>query len=258
MSKGMLQRIGIAQALVADPRWCSWTSPPRALDPVGPADVRDLLRRLRARGMAVFLNSHLLSEVEMVCDRVAILVRGEVVEGGTPAELARPRGVEIETAAGTQAARRCGPGGRAADRGRAGRAGRRVYGVRVGDADARGGLPRGGRGGRRERRRVVAGYAFCEAVRRKVFAVVLVLTVVFLVLFGLANHYVFATPRTSSPPQDVRVDTRTLRRAGLVGLAMFATLFLGVVLAVFLTLGVVSGDTERGFAPAARRPADGP
>jgi Cu-processing system permease protein len=84
-------------------------------------------------------------------------------------------------------------------------------------------------------------------VRRKVFAVVLVLTVVVLVLFWLANHYVFADVATISPPADVHVDSRTFAGAFLVGLAMFATLFLGVVLAVFLTLGVVSADAERGL-----------
>ena len=93
----------------------------------------------------------------------------------------------------------------------------------------------------------IVGYGFREAVRRKVFAVVIVLTVVFLFLFALANHYVFDELARISPPQDVHVDTRTFAGAFLVGLAMFATLFLGVVLAVFLTLGVVSGDAERGL-----------
>jgi ABC-type transport system involved in multi-copper enzyme maturation permease subunit len=93
----------------------------------------------------------------------------------------------------------------------------------------------------------IAGYGFREAVRRKVFAVVVVLTAVFLVLFWLANHYVFAQVATISPPADVHVDSRTFAGAFLFGLAMFATLFLGVVLAVFLTIGVVSGDAERGL-----------
>jgi Cu-processing system permease protein len=93
----------------------------------------------------------------------------------------------------------------------------------------------------------IAGYGFREAVRRKVFSVVVVLTLVFLVLFWLANHYVFRELASISPPADVHVDTRTFAGAFLFGLAMFATLFLGVVLAVFLTLGVVSGDAERGL-----------
>ena len=93
----------------------------------------------------------------------------------------------------------------------------------------------------------IAGYGFREAVRRKVFAVVVLLTAIFLGLFWLANHYVFTRLSTIEPPADVHVDTRTFAGAFLLGLAMFATLFLGVVLAVFLTLGVVSGDAERGL-----------
>jgi ABC-type transport system involved in multi-copper enzyme maturation permease subunit len=84
-------------------------------------------------------------------------------------------------------------------------------------------------------------------VRRKVFAVVLLLTLGFLGLFWLANHFVFRDLSTIQPPPDVHVDTRTFAGSFLVGLAMFATMFLGVVLAVFLTLGVVTGDAERGL-----------
>jgi ABC-type transport system involved in multi-copper enzyme maturation permease subunit len=84
-------------------------------------------------------------------------------------------------------------------------------------------------------------------VRRKVFAVVILLTALFLFLFWLANHYVFSKVATIQPPADVNVDSRTFAGAFLMGLAMFATLFLGVVLAVFLTIGVVSGDAERGL-----------
>src|SRR5213080_1096016 len=94
---------------------------------------------------------------------------------------------------------------------------------------------------------VIVEYGFREAVRRKVFTVVVLLTVVFLFLFWLANHYVFGQLDQISPPADVHVDTRTFAGAFLFGLAMFATLFLGVVLAVFLTLATVSGDAERGL-----------
>ena len=100
MSKGMQQRLGIAQALVGSPRLLMLDEPTSALDPVGRRVVRDLLRDLRERGIAVVLNSHLLSEVELVCDRVAILVDGQIVARGTPGELARPRGVEVETGQG--------------------------------------------------------------------------------------------------------------------------------------------------------------
>jgi ABC-2 type transport system ATP-binding protein len=102
MSKGMQQRLGIAQALVGSPRLLMLDEPTSALDPVGRRVVRDLMRDLRERGIAVVLSSHLLSEVELVCDRVAILVGGRIVAQGTPAELARPRGVEVETAGGVR------------------------------------------------------------------------------------------------------------------------------------------------------------
>jgi ABC-2 type transport system ATP-binding protein len=100
MSKGMQQRLGLAQALVGRPRLLLLDEPTSALDPAGRRDVRVLLEELRGRGIAVLLNSHLLSEVELVCDRVVIISRGEVVAAGAPAELTRSRGVEIETAAG--------------------------------------------------------------------------------------------------------------------------------------------------------------
>src|SRR6476659_5510602 len=97
MSKGMQQRLGVAQALVGEPRILLLDEPTSALDPVGRRTVRLLLEDLRGRGVSVLLNSHLLSEIELVCDRVAILLGGEVVSAGTPAELSRPRGVELET-----------------------------------------------------------------------------------------------------------------------------------------------------------------
>jgi ABC-2 type transport system ATP-binding protein len=102
MSKGMQQRLGLAQALVGSPRLLLLDEPTSALDPVGRRIVRDLLAELRRRGVAVLLNSHLLSEVELVCDRVAIIVRGRLVEAGTPEELAGPGGVEVETEAGVR------------------------------------------------------------------------------------------------------------------------------------------------------------
>src|SRR5215216_3901445 len=102
MSKGMQQRLGIAQAMVGGPRLLLLDEPTSALDPAGRRTVRRLLEDLRAAGVAVLLNSHLLSEVELVCDRVAIIARGEVVAAGTPDELSRPGGVEVQTASGTR------------------------------------------------------------------------------------------------------------------------------------------------------------
>jgi ABC-2 type transport system ATP-binding protein len=100
MSKGMQQRLGIAQSLVGSPRLLLLDEPTSALDPAGRRAVRQILEEVRARGIAVLLNSHLLSEVELVCDRVIILLRGRVVAEGDPGELAIARGVEIETDAG--------------------------------------------------------------------------------------------------------------------------------------------------------------
>jgi ABC-2 type transport system ATP-binding protein len=102
MSKGMQQRLGIAQALVGNPRLLMLDEPTSALDPVGRRVVRDLLVELKRRGVAVLLNSHLLSEVERVCDRVAILVGGRIVARGSPAELAQARGVEVDLEDGVQ------------------------------------------------------------------------------------------------------------------------------------------------------------
>ncbi len=131
MSKGMQQRLGIAQALVGEPRLLLLDEPTSALDPVGRRTVRLLLEDLRDRGVSVLLNSHLLSEIELVCDRVAILLGGEVVSAGTPAELARPRGVELETDEGTRTIE----GATREDAPRlvaeAVAAGRKVYGVNV-------------------------------------------------------------------------------------------------------------------------------
>jgi ABC-2 type transport system ATP-binding protein len=130
MSKGMQQRLGVAQALVGSPRVLLLDEPTSALDPVGRRTVRVLLEELRTRGVSVLLNSHLLSEIELVCDRVVILLGGEVVTAGTPAELARPRGIELQTNGGTRVV-----AGTRDDVPRivaeAVRAGEDVYGVRV-------------------------------------------------------------------------------------------------------------------------------
>jgi ABC-2 type transport system ATP-binding protein len=86
-SKGMQQRLGLAVALLGRPELVLLDEPTSALDPVGRHDVREIIRRLKARGTAVFLNSHLLSEVEQVCDRVAVVDRGRVIATGAMAEI---------------------------------------------------------------------------------------------------------------------------------------------------------------------------
>jgi ABC-2 type transport system ATP-binding protein len=91
-SKGMKQRLGIAQALLHDPELVFLDEPTDGVDPVGRREIRDLLRRLKGQGKTIFLNSHLLGEVELVCDRVAILQRGELVRLGDIATLTRQQG----------------------------------------------------------------------------------------------------------------------------------------------------------------------
>ena len=81
-SKGMQQRIGLAQAMVNDPDLVVLDEPTDGVDPVGRRDIREVLKQIRDRGKTVFVNSHLLSELEAVCDRVAILVQGKVARQG--------------------------------------------------------------------------------------------------------------------------------------------------------------------------------
>jgi ABC-2 type transport system ATP-binding protein len=94
-SKGMQQRLGIGVALLGRPELVVLDEPTSALDPVGRQDVRGIIGALRERGTTVFLNSHLLTEVERVCDRVAIVDRGRVVAELTMAELTRESGVGL-------------------------------------------------------------------------------------------------------------------------------------------------------------------
>ena len=88
-SKGMKQRLGLAQAMVHDPDLLLLDEPTDGVDPVGRAEIRAVLQRLKSEGKTVFLNSHLLSEVERLCDRVAILDQGRLVREGTTEELTR-------------------------------------------------------------------------------------------------------------------------------------------------------------------------
>ncbi len=106
-SKGMQQRLGLGVALLGEPELVVLDEPTSALDPIGRLEVREILRALKARGTTVFLNSHLLTEVEHVCDRVAIITRGSIVAHGPIAEIvgaghgvrvrARANGTPLET-----------------------------------------------------------------------------------------------------------------------------------------------------------------
>jgi ABC-2 type transport system ATP-binding protein len=91
-SKGMKQRLGIAQSIFHDPDVVFLDEPTDGVDPVGRRDIRDLMVELKNQNKTVFVNSHLLGEVELVCDRVAILQRGELARFGTVAELTRQAG----------------------------------------------------------------------------------------------------------------------------------------------------------------------
>ncbi len=87
LSRGMLQRVGLAQALVNDPELLILDEPTSALDPLGRVAVRELLVRARNAGKTVFLSSHLLSEIELICDRVAIVSEGKLMRVGSTSEL---------------------------------------------------------------------------------------------------------------------------------------------------------------------------
>jgi ABC-2 type transport system ATP-binding protein len=86
-SKGMQQRIGLAQALVHEPEIVFLDEPTDGVDPVGRAAIRGIVEDLKRRGITVFINSHLLMEVELVCDRVAILSKGKLIREGSVDEL---------------------------------------------------------------------------------------------------------------------------------------------------------------------------
>jgi ABC-2 type transport system ATP-binding protein len=102
-SKGMQQRLGLGAALIGEPELVFLDEPTSALDPVGRHDVREIIRGLASRGTAVFLNSHLLSEVEQVCDRVAVVDHGRVIASGTMDELLSGTAVRVRVTGLSQA-----------------------------------------------------------------------------------------------------------------------------------------------------------
>jgi ABC-2 type transport system ATP-binding protein len=94
-SKGMKQRLGIAQALFHDPEVIFLDEPTDGVDPIGRREIRDLLHQLKEEGKTIFLNSHLLGEVELITDRVAILDKGELIRQGTTKELTQQQGLYV-------------------------------------------------------------------------------------------------------------------------------------------------------------------
>lgn len=102
-SRGMLQRVGLAQALINDPDLLILDEPTSALDPIGRVQVREIMLRVREAGKTVFLSSHLLSEVEQICDRLAIVIKGRVARVGTIGELLESQDRFVITARGIDA-----------------------------------------------------------------------------------------------------------------------------------------------------------
>ena len=109
-SKGMQQRLGLGVALLGRPELVLLDEPTSALDPVGRHDVREIIRTLKARGTAVFLNSHLLSEVEQICDRLAVVDHGRVIATGTMAQILGQDGAVRVRVTGLPTAGRAGLG----------------------------------------------------------------------------------------------------------------------------------------------------
>src|SRR5438046_5673232 len=107
-SKGMQQRLGLGVALLGRPELVLLDEPTSALDPVGRHDVREIIRQLKARGTAVFLNSHLLSEVEQICDRLAVVDHGRVIANGTMSQILGQDGAVRVRVTGLEPAGRTG------------------------------------------------------------------------------------------------------------------------------------------------------
>src|SRR5204863_7123268 len=91
-SKGMNERLAFAQALVHDPDFIFLDEPTDGLDPLGRAEVRNICRELAVAGKTIFINSHILAEIELICDRIALMKSGRIIEQGTTAELTASRG----------------------------------------------------------------------------------------------------------------------------------------------------------------------
>ena len=94
-SKGMMQKLGLAQALLNEPDLIFLDEPTDGVDPIGRKEIRDILIDLKKKGKTIFLNSHLLSEVEMICDRVAILNKGDLIKEGNVDDLTRSENIFV-------------------------------------------------------------------------------------------------------------------------------------------------------------------
>ena len=92
-SKGMMQKLGLAQSMLSDPDLIFLDEPTDGVDPIGRKEIRDILAQIKSRGKTIFLNSHLLSEVEMICDRVAILNKGDLIKEGNVDDLTKAENI---------------------------------------------------------------------------------------------------------------------------------------------------------------------
>jgi ABC-type multidrug transport system ATPase subunit/ABC-type transport system involved in multi-copper enzyme maturation permease subunit len=267
-SKGMQQRLGLAVALVARPRFVVLDEPTSALDPLGRADVRDVVLGLREQGVAVLLNSHLIGEVERVCDRVVVLERGRVAAAGSLAELLGQRQVRLRLTGrrprrphalpGRDRRRRRRPRGaragarpRGARRGRArrrarprepggpparhpARGRRRARGAGAGAAAARGG------GAVSHQLRVVVVVALLtlrEASRRRVVLALVGLTALLLALSGWGFWRL---------AQELTSGEALVASSQVLNLVMFGLSLVAALGTAFLSGPTLSGETESG------------
>ena len=275
-SKGMLQRIGLAQALVHEPDLIFLDEPTSGLDPLGRRMVRDIIRAQRERGATVFLNSHMLSEIEITCDQVVFIREGEVVtsrdmraqhEEAVRVEV-RARKLSQECVAGLArwSALRAG-GRRAADADGAvarrasrnfalsRRGGRRGLPVHAAAHDARGTVhERHGRGsGILMGVWIMAGITFREAARKKILWTALLAGVAFLIVFGIGLHFQVDDFRNSSVPPFLRYQVVS----AMLMIGLYTVDLLAVVMTTLTSVDTIAGEITSGTIHAiATKPLD--
>jgi ABC-2 type transport system ATP-binding protein len=229
-SKGMRQRIGLAQALLGEPDLVFLDEPTSGLDPLGRLLVRDVIRDLKARGTTVFLNSHLLSEVEVTCDRVAFVKSGQVVREMTLGAAERDLEVELRldhvSPVVLEGLARFGGDVREED----GRIRLRVEGEER--------LPGGG-GVRAVL--TIAHLTLAEARRRRILAAALLLGAAFVLLFGVGFHFIARDIRAHGSPAQQR-----FMMSFVVMAALYASNFLIVMTSVLVTVDTLAGEIGSG------------
>ena len=265
-SKGMQQRLGLGVALLGDPDLVLLDEPTSALDPVGRTDVRAIVRAARDRGATVILNSHLLTEVERVCDRVIILDHGRIIASGSLDEVVasdgrsrarhrprrcgpggrrglRPRDARRRLALGPSARRRADPGPRRRTRRDRRPRPRRGAGARL----ARGTLPgAAGGSGRCGLVIVIARLTVKELIRRRVVWVLTILTVVSVALVGWGlDRLVTLATENGSDSLEIQIGV-----SQVLILVAFMFSFVLAITAAFVGAPAIGGDLESGVAYA--------